>query len=293
MVREEVLKTPAGRAALARWLLALTLGWLTLTSPARAAVVSRLGSIYLYDPISFDSGVLQRGVYARGGAGSEAGGIDTGMELTFFHEFSLRLGYTQRFLYDGQPDPLGFGWRARMPVFESLRYGRLDSAGFIYSGATPLGEPIDTLTARHVALAAHVSARSRRLLAHSFHGQAGFGWRGRDQAPEAPRFARVGPTLRVAHLVQIYQAAPGLGGHWTATASTLELSAQHYGLTPGAGGEGRLQLGTAGLGLHFTPSIATYSFGLMPRVTLEYGPDRADWSVGGLASFSVTYRPEW
>jgi len=260
---------------------------LLLTPPADATVVSRLGGVYLYDPLLFDGGIIQRGAYARGIVDSERSSMAAGAELTFYQDFSLRLGYTQDMRYGGEADPVGFDWRLRMPVLESIRYGRLTSSGFYYLGNLRLNDEADPLRPLHDFGLAIASSRTWRR-AHSVHAQAGFTFRERTGDP-ADSF---GTAVRFAHLVQIYRPTPGLGITWTASLSTLEVEWLQFGITA-LGGEGMVRGGGLGPTLHITPRVATWSLGLLPTLSLRYGEDDPRLGVGGTANLNVTYRPEW
>jgi len=260
---------------------------LALIAPADATVVSRLGGVYLYDPALFDAGVLQRGVYSRGIIDSRESSLSAGMDLPFYRDFALRLGYTQDMRYGGAPDPVGLDWRMRMPVLESIRYGRLTSSGFYYTGNLRLNEPDASLRPRHEFGLSVSSSRTWRR-SHSIHTQAAFTFRERTGDP-ADAF---GTATRFAHLVQIYRPTPGLGITWTVSLSTLEVEWVQFGITA-LGGEGLLRGGTLGPTLHVTPRIATWSVGLLPTLSLCYGEDSPQLGVGATANLNVTYRPDW
>ncbi len=256
-----------------------------LLADARATVVSRLGDVYLYDPVSFDGGVIQRGSYTRGRVESDRSALSAGVDLPFFRELSLRLGYTQSLLYEGRADPLGVDWRLRMPVLESIRFGRLTSSGFYYSGSAALGAAHDPLVPHHELGPTLATSRTWRR-SHSLHAQGGPAFRERGEDP----LGAVGAVLRFAHLVQIYVPPPGLGITATASLSTVELEWIQFGL--GDGREGLLRGGFLGPTLHITPRTATYSLGLLPTASLRYG-ERTELGIGAAASFTVTYRPDW
>lgn len=267
----------------------------TLAShPALASVVSRLGDVYLYDPLSFDAGVMQRGIDARGGAGTDAGSLEVGLDLPFYREFSLRTAYIHRFYLDA-PDGHDLTWRLRMPVVESARYGRIASVQAVYAGSAGFGDAPDPLLADHLVGAARTIGRTTRRSAHSFHGLLLLAVRDKEKVEipegrEGVPGGRVGVALRAAHLFQLYDPAIGPGGKWTVTLSTAELRLIHFGGRPAAGGAGRLDLVALAPAINFTPRIATYTVGVLPRVTLIWGPGGLEPSVGGLANLSITYR---
>lgn len=268
----------------------------SLITPARASIVSRLGDVYFYDPLSFDAGVLQRGLGVRGGADTRGGELETWLDLPFYREFSLRTAYAQRLLLD-QDDGHDVSWRLRMPVLESARFGRISSAQAVYAGSASLGASPDRLLPNHMVGAAHSFGRTGRGVAHSLHGQLLFAVRDKDKVlipdglDRAP-FARVGLTLRVAHLVQLYEPPAGPGGKWTVTLSTVEAVATHFGGAPSQGGAGRLDLVAAAPAINFTPRYATYTLGLIPRLRVEWGPEGPSVDVGGLANLSISYRTQ-
>lgn len=265
----------------------LPLVFALLLNQAEATVVSRLGSVYLYDPVSFDGGVIQRGGYARGRVETGRGDMAAGVELPFFREFSLRLGYTQAMRYQDRSDPVGLDWRLRMPVLESIRFGRLTSSGFYYSGSARLSQPTDPLVPRHEFGPTLATSRTWRR-SHSVHAQGGLAFRERGEDP----LDAFGTAVRFAHLVQVYSPPPGLGITSTVSLSTVEVEWVQFGLTPGYGGEGVLRGGALGPTLHITPRTATYSLGLMPAISLRYG-EQIEVGFGGAATFNVTYRPDW
>ena len=261
---------------------------------SEASVVSRLGDVYFYDPLSFDAGVLQRGLGMRGGADTAAGDVEAWLDLPFYRDFSLRGAYIQRVYLDA-PDGRDFTWRFRMPIYEMARFGRIASTQAVYAGSTSIGQSADLLLPNHIVGAAHSFGRTVDHVAHSMHGQALFVVRERGKVAvpldqEKVVGGRVGVNLKAAHLMQVYEPAWGPGGKWTVTVSTVEANVVHYGGLPGRGGAGRLEMIAAAPAINFTPSSATYTLGVMPRLVTEWGHNGVTTDVGALAMVSISYR---
>lgn len=258
-----------------------------LTSSAHASVVSRLGAIYFYDPLTFDAGALQRGMSAWSGATTQGGQLDAGVGLPFYHELVLRLGYQQQ-LYLHQDDLHAVTWRFRAPVLESARFGFLSTTQVIYAGAVGLGGR-DPLLARHEIGTGNSHSTLGNKVAHTVHGQVAVVVRP-EEGLAGVRAGQVGLVTRGAWLFQLYEPAPGPGGKWTITLSSVEFQVIHYGPAPSNGGEGRLLLSGAAPALHFSHHYATYSFGLAPRLQLGWSPQGTSWDWGGLLSLRIAYR---
>ena len=175
------------------WVLCLLLLSSLRMPTARAAVVSRLGGLYLYDPLTFDSGVLQWGGTVRGGTGQgDPGHLEVGAEAPFYRELSVRVAHQQAF--QSGEDGHRLTWRLRTPVIQSTRYGRLDTTQLYYIGGIALRAP-DPRAPAHEAGGAWVTARDRL----SQHLQAAATVRDRVQA--GPDGARAGLAVREALLL--------------------------------------------------------------------------------------------
>lgn len=266
------------------WLLFL------LAPAAQASVVSRLGSLYFYDPLSFDAGVVQRGGSVRLGWDVSGGWIDTGLDFPYFKDFSVRLGYVQRI----RPTALDghvLTWRLRMPVLEVARYGGLSNAQIIYTGSYVLARA-PSLTPIHEILAAQSMSHTLEHMALTFHAVGGVCFRAATADPLA--LGRLGVTARTALVTQLYRPPRGLGGKWSVTVSPLELAWVHYGvpseLSAGRAGDGRFTLTLLGPAVHFTHRSATYSLGILPQWQREYDVKGLQQGWGGAASFSIGYR---
>ena len=253
----------------------------------QASVVSRLGAIYFYDPLTFDAGALQRGMNCWTGADTSGGHLDAGIGLPFYHELVLRLGYQQQ-LYLDREDLHAFTWRFRAPVLESARFGFLSTTQVIYAGSVGVGGR-DPLLAGHEIGAANSHSTLGQVVAHTFHGQVALLVRP-EEGLSGTRAGQLGITTRGAWLFQLYEPAPGPGGKWTITFSGIEFQATHYGLDPAQGGEGQLLLSAGAPALHFSHHYATYSFGLAPQLKFGWssGGNTLDW--GGVLSMRIAYR---
>lgn len=255
---------------------------LLVLSDADAALVSRLGSLYFYDPLTFDSGILQQGGVVRGGAGAGGGGLEVGAEAPFYRELSVRVAHQQLLRGPDEANGHRVSWRLRTPVIQSIRFGRLDTAQFYYVGAANLQAP-DPMAPVHEAGGALVSARSALGPAISQHFQAAAAIRSREQAGEDG--ARVGAVLREALIVQLGRGR----GRWTSSLSTVEAAWSHYGIV--ARMEGRLDVSALSPTAHFTHGTATWTIGLSPRLRVDYDPDGVDIGWGGFAAIQVSNVP--
>lgn len=269
---------------------------LVLLSPglAGASVVSRIGHIFFYDPLTFDAGILQRSMMVRGGVDTDQGRVDAALDLPFYRELGLRVGYLQGFRL-GDVDTRDLSIRLRMPVIESARFGRISSAQFVYAASFGVGDASDGLLPNHQVGVADSIGRSGRNAAHSLHSQLLLNVRDAEKvggAAEAPwePLGRVGVEARFAHLMQPYRPQAGLGGSWTATISSAEVDVVHYGGRVSQGGVGRVEMTAAAPALHFTPSYATYTLGVMPRLVVAWGAEGTVVDLGAFATFSISYR---
>lgn len=271
----------------------LLLGFLVVAPQAQATVVSRLGAIYLYDPMSFDAGVLQRGGYLRLGAGTDGTGLETGIDLPFFRDFSLRLGLEQATTAEGERDQ-SFVWRARLPIVETARYGVLSSVQLGVIGRASQGDvqPLSPRLELHAASSRCYLSRNR---AWSYHVQTGVLFREAAQAESEALLSPIGIVQRAAWIFQLYSPPRGIGGKWTLSFSVMELEWMHYGLgLPIIGkdqaGEGQLELSPLTPTLHFSHNRATYSLGITPQARVRYGGETATLEGGLLMGLTVTYR---
>lgn len=267
-------------------LLCLIVSLAGLETQAQASVISRFGSLYFYDPLSFDAGVIQRGGVFRGGWDASGGWIDTGLDFPYFKDFSLKVGYVQRIRL-GAPDGHILTWRLRMPVLEVARFGGLSSSQLVYTGGHPLARP-PALTPIHELLAAQSMSRTLDHWAITVHAVGGVCFRA--QTAEDLLLSRLGLTARAAAVVQLYRPPRGLGGKWSVTLSPLELQWVHYGWGRTRWGDESLRLTLGAPAVHFTHRSATYSLGLMPQWHREMTSAGVQEGWGAAASLSIAYR---
>ncbi len=282
---EGVLGCGKARALVLSVVLVWSMFW---SGRASGSVVSRLGAVFLYDPLTFDAGSLQRGGWVRGGAGTGAGELEVAGESTFFRDFSLRVSYRHRFEY-GAANGVGLGWRFRFPIIESARFRHFTSTQFYYQGSHGFLEP-DAREPDHEVGAAESLGFPVLGLATSFHAQLGVAIRSEERLPDVSDPARVGGAVRLAYLFQLYNPPRGRRGLWTVTFSVVEFSAVHFGRRGKDGSGGRMRVSAGAPAIHFSPRGACYTLGLAPVMTWTYGADgsRLDW--GGLAVLSVSHR---
>ncbi len=258
------------------------------TGHVAASVVSRLGEVYLYDPLTFDAGSLQRGGWVRGGAGTGGGNLEVALETSFFRDFSARIGYLQRFNY-GQENGLDLTWRLRFPVIESARFRHFTSTQFYYQGSHGFQAVDETMPSLEIGAAESMSFPVAGV-ATSFHAQLGVALRPLLEVPGGVDPARTGPTVRLAYLFQLYRPARGRAGLWTVTFSVIEVSAVWFGVPGKPGSAGRMSLAAAAPAIHFSSRGACYTLGLAPRLTWRRGIDGSTWDWAGLATLAISYR---
>lgn len=270
------------------WLLALTFLLGLNSSLAQASVVSRLGAIYLYDPLTFDAGTLQRGINSRFHVGSRGWGFDLGLDLPFFHDFSVRLGLERLDLLDDSPQ-LNGSLRVRLPLLENARYGDLSSHQLQLVYRYPEAR-LEATTPRLELLLASSRSTLGRFRAWSVHQQVGLLVRDREQAAQDLALSRVGLVWRGAFLYQLYLPPRGVGGKWTVTFSVVEATWEHFGVGAERLGDGLLTVAPVTPTVHFSHRRTVYSLGLAPQMRLRYDQDETSWGLGGVANFSITYR---
>ena len=279
MTRSPWPRTPWPRPG-APLLLLLALSLLILPGIGRAAsLLDPLGDLWLIDPQTLDSGLLQRGAAARGGAGGEGGELFVGLEAPFYHEVSVRAGYAQDLWIDA-PDGHRVSWRLRMPILQTAEVGQLDALVLHYQGEAHLRR-VDPLAPSHTALVGHVAARGRRGPPLSRHDQLGVLVRQKEQADG---LARAGITGRQATIVQL-RGFTGQRSAGSLALSLWELNWSHYGLV--ARMDGRLDLSFAAPSVHWGQGRRTLSFGVAPRYRLAYQRTGVQQSWAGLASLSL------
>lgn len=273
------------RAALAHALACLLAVGLTCAAgPASAAsLLDPLGDLWLIDPQTLDSGLLQRDSAVRGGAGAEGGELFVGLEAPFYHEVSVRVGYAQD-LWFAAPDGHRVSWRLRMPILQTAEVGQLDALVLHYQGEAHLRR-VDPLAPSHTALVGHVAARGRRGPPLSRHDQLGVLVR---QKVQAQGLARAGLTGRQATLLQL-RGISGPRGAGSLALSLWELNWSHYGLV--ARMDGRLDLSFAAPSVHWGQGRRTLSVGLAPRYRLAYQRGGLQQSWAGLASLNLGSTP--
>ena len=263
---------------------ALAAGLACAAAPAQAAsLLDPLGDLWLIDPLTIDSGLLQRGSAVRGGAGGEGGELFVGLEAPFYHEVSVRAGYAQDLWFDAR-DGHRVSWRLRMPILQTAEVGQLDALVLHYQGEAHLWR-VDPLAPSHTALVGHVAARGRRGPALSRHDQLGVLVR---QKQQAAGLARAGLTGRQATIVQL-RGLTGPRSTGSVALSLWELNWSHYGLV--ARMDGRLDLSFAAPSVHWGQGRRTLSFGLAPRYRLTYQRGGLQQSWAGLASLNLGSTP--
>lgn len=268
--------------------LALTILVGANSSSAYASVVSRLGAIYLYDPLTFDAGTLQRGINSRFHVGSESWGFDLGLDLPFFHDFSMRLGLERLDLFDNSPQ-LNGSLRVRLPLLENARYGNLSSHQLQLVYRYPTARLESTTPRLELVLASSRSVLGR-FRAWSLHQQGGILLRDREQAASDLALTRLGVVWRGAFLYQLYVPPRGVGGKWTVTFSVVEAAWEHFGVSSQRVGDGLLSVAPVTPTVHFSHRRAVYSLGLAPQARLRYDSAETSLGLGGVANFSITYR---
>ena len=261
---------------------------LSLPRGLEASVVSPLGAIFFYDPLTFDAGVLQRGGSVSQGLFTGGWMLDACADLPLFHELSVRLGYAQR-LSSKTPGGHDLTWRIRMPILESARFGRLMSVQIVYSGHHPFAAP-DALAPRHEVGGAYSASFARSGLGKTVHTQLGLLVRYGSEVHEPLTLGRVGVAARGAFITQLYRPRFGRGGAWTTTLSVAELSIVHFGVSTRRGGDGRMTLSMAAPAVHFSPRSATYTLGFVPFSSFTYDSagTRLDW--GGRLVLAAFHR---
>jgi len=266
------------------WILSCLIG----ATRAQATVVSRLGAIYLYDPLTFDAGVLQRGGYIRLAAASDRSWLDAGVDLPFFRELSLRAGVEQ--LSTSVDDPsLNLVWRVRLPIVERARYGNLSSLQLGAIIRTPFA-PLDPLTPQRELFVASSGAWLASHRAYSLHWQAGMVSRDLQQAAEDLSLSQFGVMSRLSWLYQLYLPPRGMGGKWTVTLAFVEAQWVHFGVSLQRPGDGLLTLSSGNPTVHFSHSRTTWSLGLAPQLRVRYDEAGNVPGLGLLLGASCTYR---
>lgn len=276
---------PGRVSSLLRWL------WptlLCLATSAHATTIDPLGRVLVVDPLTFDGGTLQRGGRVVGGAGDDGARLTVAGESTFFRELSLRVDYTHDFVYGPRathPDGHRIGWRLRLPVIQSPRYGRLDGWQFHYRRELHLGD-VDPLAPAHEANMAFIWARGARTsLPSTHHLQVGSTVRDREQATAWG--ARAGLVLRGSSTWLLGQPSPE--GHSAASVSLVEASWHHYGLV--ARGDGRLSLSPLSPAVHFGRGVRAVTLGAFPEIQLVYGRGGAEMRWAGLLLLQSSQLP--
>jgi len=253
-----------------------------------ATVVDPVGRVFVTDPLTFDGGLLQRGGRVAGGASEHGAMLQVAGESTFFRELALRVDYTHDFVYgppQASPDGHRIGWRLRMPIIQSPRYGRLDAWQFTYRQELHLG-PVDPLSPAHVFTSAFVWARAAsHQVPATHHLQTGPIVRDRAQAgTDGPR---AGLVVRGATSVHLGQ--PRVDGRWSSTLSLFEAQWLHYGLTQRM--DGRLTTSALCPAVHFGRGNRAATIGLYPQLGLHYDTTHADLSWGGYAVVQSSQMP--
>lgn len=259
-----------------------------LSNQAQATVVSRLGAIYLYDPLTFDAGVLQRGGYVRVAAGSDRSWLETGVDLPFFRELSLRAGVERLSTDAGEPE-LNLVWRIRLPIVERARYGNLTSLQLGAIVRSPF-QPLDALTPQRELFVASSGAWLASHRAYSLHWQAGVVSRASEQAAEDLSLSQLGVMSRLGWLYQLYLPPRGMGGKWTVTLAFVEAQWVHFGVSLQRPGDGLLTLSSFNPTVHFSHSRTTWSLGVAPQLRVRYDAAGSQPGLGLLLGASCTYR---
>ena len=262
-----------------------TLMLLLWTWTADAALVSRLGSLYFYDPLTFDSGALQHGGVVRGGAGAGGGLLEIAAEAPFYRELSARVAHQQNLRGFETPNGHRLSWRLRAPIIQSTRFGRLDTVQFHYVGGINLAA-VSAMAPTQEAGGALLTARSVSGPAISNHLQLAAIVRSPEQAG---LLSRTGLVAREALIVQLGRPRPGPRGRWTTSASVAEVDWKHYGLVRRM--QGQLDVSVLSPTVHLTHGRATWSLGAYPRMRINYDPDEVGIGWGGFATLRVSHAP--
>jgi len=274
-----VWRKPAGYASDVRTVVLWSLwGVLAILSSAHATTIDPLGRVLVVDPLTFDGGMLQRGGRVSGGAGDAGAILQVAGESTFFRELSLRVDYTRDFVYgprETHPDGNRIGWRLRLPVIQSPRYGRVDSWQFHYRREFHIGA-VDPLAPAHEVNQAFLWARGARTrMPSTHHLQAGPTVRDRKQAGRDG--ARAGLVVRGSSTWLIGQ--PSSEGRSALSISLLETSWLHYGLV--ARRDGRLSLSPLCPALHLGRGTHAATLAAFPELGLRYSDAGAQMQWGG------------
>ncbi len=257
-------------------------------------MVARLGDLVFIDPLTFDAGLLQHSASVGGGAGSEGALLETAGEAPFYRELSVRVGHVHDFAYG--PAPAGedgdrISWRLRLPVIQSLRYGRANTWGFQYRGEAHL-RAVDRLSPRHDVDVAFSWGRGARGPNHTHHLQVGVITRDPLQAgvvgtAAGPRTgARAGGVFRYAVGVEL----GGGVGPVAPVLSPVELVVMHYGLV--GRGDGRADLSVLSPQLLWSRRRVTWRAGIAPRMRMAWQPGAPvgiEWA--GLAQLQGSWVP--
>ena len=238
-------------------------------------MIDPIGQVTLLEPLTFDGGVLRRSLRVAGGAAGNGGALSVSGESTFFRELSVRVDYDRDFWYQTN-DGHRIGWRLRLPVIQSHRFGRLDAWQFNYRQEAHIG-PVDPLAPAHVFDSAFLWARGARGWPSTAHLQLGPVVRDRAQA--GPEGARAGSTVRVAHAVLL--GRPHADGRWSVSLNTVEAVWLHYGLVGKM--DARLDVSALAPSVHLGRGTRGASVSLLPRMRFAYSPAGVDIDWGGYA----------
>ena|GEM_PF-5131176 len=255
---------------------------------AHATTIDPLGRVLVLDPLTFDGGLLQRGGQVAGGAGNSGARLLVAGESTFFRELSLRVDYTRDFAYgphETAPDGNRIGWRLRLPVIQSPRYGRVDGWQFHYRRELHLGA-VDPLAPAHEANTAFIWARgARTTVPNTHHLQIGAVVRDRFQAQK--HGARTGLTLRGSSAYFLGQPSPS--GRMAASVALLEARWLHYGLV--ARRDGRVVVSPLSPALHWGRGVRAVTLGAFPEIRFRYCPDGAEMQWAGFLVLQTSQLP--
>lgn len=266
---------------------ALLLAAVVAATPAGATTIDPLGRVILIDPLTFDGGVLQRSGRVSGGGAGWGGVLSVAGEATFFRELSARVDYTQDFDYgprDTHPNGHRLGWRLRLPVIQSPRFGRLDTWQFQYRQELGLGPPIERYSPAHEASMAFIWARGATGWPATHHLQYGVVVRHPEQTDQ---LARTGFVVRGASAVHLGQ--PVNGRVAAVTVAPYEVVWHHYGLSDRL--DGRLELAMMCPAVHLGQGSAATSIGLMPQMRFEYSGEATEVGWGGFAVVQTSQLP--
>jgi hypothetical protein len=234
---------------------------------ARATTIDPVGRVLLVDPLTFDGGMLQRGGRVAGGAGNDGARLLVAGESTFFRELSLRVDYTRDFVYGPRstdPDGHRIGWRLRLPVIQSPRFGRVDSWQFHYRREFHIGD-VNVLAPAHEVNMAFLWARGARTRMPSTH-HLQFGPTVRDRLQAQHDGARAGLVIRGSSTWLVGQ--PASTGSTALSVSLLEATWLHYGLVDRR--DGNLALSPISPALHVGRGAHAVSIGAFPEIGLRY-----------------------